>query len=363
MKKNFFAKFGRTFAVVLATSIMTSVPVFAAQSFDPEFYGYTEKDKFWHTTYKIGFGIGEYRPGGAANFNMNDYFFEYELPFGYVPGCVYNAVSSNPSVATAAIDGHGVQLDGKSVGTTVITLQKKVNGKWVNLDTAKVTIEGSSVVTDGIHAPVFTNFTLPIGSSSSPFKISDVNPYAKYTFNVDKPGLTIYECEPNPITHCTGLYCDATIPGIYNVTAVETLNGISKELYKCSIQVKPLTINNKVTVSMSDVFSTNADKYVNNARNDSVYLFKMSDGTGCEVGFVNFQNTTPLIEYTFKYGNPTKCGIITSDGILEGFTKTGTCKVDIYEMPVSSPVLYTWNYETMPEDATYVGSTEITVLP
>lgn len=344
---------GMLAAIVVASSV-SAVPAFAAQDFDENFVGRIEPNQFAWTSYTMGFGTWKYNDM-AMNFNREDKTLEFELPFGYVPGTTYRAVSSNPAVATCEIDGHGVQMNGVSNGKVTVTLQKQAGGNWMNLDTIEVTVNGTSILT------ALDNYQhiYPLGVSPSGLFIQGRNPKATYTYTVDKPGLSVYEYkDANGVP--TGINCNATAYGDYVLTVKETLNGVTKEFQKVSMHVKPTTVNENVTVSLSDPNFTLMSNFIYCARNDTAYIFKMKDGTPNNIDHIP-DHSTAFDEYVYQYGNTSKCVAISYDGALAGFTNIGNCTVDIYGCKMTTEEVINYDFDKLPDNASYIGTCNITV--
>lgn len=358
MKKDFGKKVCGVLAALTIAASMTTVPAFAAQDFDPEFFGYIEPDKFWHQSeYTMGFG--EYKPNQFGNnFNREDMTMDYELPFGSVPGSVYRAVSSNNNVVTAYVEGTGVQLNGISNGKATITLQKQTGSTWTTIDTVNVTVNGTSTLTSlGNYEHIY-----PLGISGSGLTIQGRHPNAVYTYTVDKSGLEVYEYKNEKGELTGGINCNATEYGDYVLTVKETLNGVTKEFQKVTMHVKPTVVNDTAIFKISDVGTTS--NIISNRRVDRSYVYRMSDGTKNHVHAVN-QHISIAEEFEYDYGKTTRCMIVQNENGRIDATMPGTCVIDVYEYNHDSSKygqLRDIDFDTNTEGMIYIGTCTVTVV-
>lgn len=311
--------------ILASCCVLTSVPVMGAQQM-PNGEMWTRFDgDIAVDTYTCPIGWQRNNNGSPAYPFMKTTLSDLELMFGNYGG-QYRAITGNANILHCWVEDNVIQILGKSAGTTTITLQKLVNGSWVNTDTCTVTVLDSYLTANANPSHIYT-----LGESYSGLIIKNRKTDATYTYTVDKPGLEVFESK-NELGEPTNIKCKATQTGTYTLTITENYEGQIKEFQKVKMQVVEAGLKtNYITTSMLPGKVNVTDQLFNIIPNDVLYYI-MNDNTPNHVNLT--PNSGGLVEiYNSKYGETNKCILVQSGFRSIGFTNPGTCVVDVYSIP------------------------------
>lgn len=317
-------------------------------------------------------GIIRMAPGFVATGSMPDVTDSHSvknvIEIGHNPKATYSVESSNNNILKVSmndkewLDGQNnkgafmaniryVNLNGVGPGKATVTIKETLNGKTTIKGKHTLEVKGATLSATGnwkhdYPLGVKNNFTL--------LTILGRNNNAKYTYDVDKKGLEVYE-EIEPSEGTVLIKLRATEPGVYKVTAKETYNGNTRILKTITINIHEMEIIQEYTMGL-DYKPEGYSPVIKYWNTDYSLYYKSKDLQTMYQPMTSSDN----IEYKNWKNSP---AVVLRGNLVPVYS--GDMEIEIYRILSEENYHITskTDFKDLPYEMELVGTTKLKVVP